>query len=128
MPCVLDVPDSTPPHPHFHFSDERTVARGGISRGVQHVTRPDDRVRAMFPDRHATISRHDHPFSKNPILNPRSNACVVPPLPRPGRQESANTTTETFRAGNYAKIAERGCGQYQRFVRIALYITPCYLL
>jgi len=44
------------------------------------------------------------------------NACVVPPLPRPVRQESANTTTETFMAGNYAKITERGSGQYQRFV------------
>jgi hypothetical protein len=32
------------------------------------------------------------------------------------RQESANTTTETIMAGTYAKITERGCGQYQRFV------------
>ena len=45
-----------------------------------------------------------------------ANACVVQPLPRRVRQESADTTAETFTAGNYAKIAERGCGQYQRFV------------
>jgi hypothetical protein len=32
------------------------------------------------------------------------------------RQESANTTTETFMAGKYAKITARGSGQYQRFV------------
>ena len=46
------------------------------------------------------------------------NACVVPPLPRPVRQESANTATETFRAGNYVKITARGSGQYQRFVSV----------
>ncbi len=45
-----------------------------------------------------------------------ANACVVPPLPRRVRQESANTTTETIMAGNYAKTTARGCGQYQRFV------------
>ena len=44
------------------------------------------------------------------------NACVVPPLPHRVRQESASTTTETFKAGTYAKITERGSGQYQRFV------------
>jgi hypothetical protein len=50
------------------------------------------------------------------------NACVVPPLPRRVRQESADTATETFRAGTYAKITERGSGQYQRFVRSAFII------
>jgi hypothetical protein len=30
----------------------------------------------------------------------------------------ADTTTEMFRAGNYAKITARGCGQYQRLVAI----------
>jgi hypothetical protein len=32
------------------------------------------------------------------------------------RQENAHITTETIMAGNYAKITERGSGQYQRFV------------
>jgi hypothetical protein len=32
------------------------------------------------------------------------------------RQETASIATKTFRAGNYAKITERGSGQYQRFV------------
>ncbi len=33
------------------------------------------------------------------------------------RQENAENTTETFTAGNYAKIGERGWGQHQTFVR-----------
>jgi hypothetical protein len=37
-----------------------------------------------------------------------ANACVVPPHPRRVRQERANTTTETIKAGNYAKLASAG--------------------
>jgi hypothetical protein len=37
-------------------------------------------------------------------LQARANACVVQPFPRPVRQESANTTTKTIMAGNYAKL------------------------
>jgi hypothetical protein len=50
-----------------------------------------------------------------------ANAGVVPPLPRRVRQENTNTATETISADKYAKITERGSGQYQRFVRM-----PCY--
>ncbi len=53
------------------------------------------------------------------MVRKMANACVVPPHPRRVRQESANTTTETFMAGNYAKITERGCGQHQRFVSLS---------
>ena len=45
-----------------------------------------------------------------------ANACVVPPLPRRVRQENVHATTDTIMAGMYAKITERGSGQYQRFV------------
>ena len=40
----------------------------------------------------------------------------MPPRPRRVRQERANSITETFMAGTYTKITERGSGQYQRFV------------
>ena len=53
----------------------------------------------------------------------KANACVVQPFPRRVRQESANATTETIMAGKYAKIAERGNGQYQCFVSNAIYVT-----
>ena len=45
-----------------------------------------------------------------------ANASVVPPLPRPVREENAEIATETFMAGNYAKIIARGWGQHQPFV------------
>jgi len=55
-----------------------------------------------------------------------ANARVVPPLPRRVRQESADASTETIMAGNYAKTTERGSGQYQRFVSAADYTTGLY--
>jgi hypothetical protein len=53
------------------------------------------------------------------VVRKMANACVVPPLQRRVRQESADTSTKTFMAGTYAKITERGSGQYQRFVSAA---------
>ena len=50
------------------------------------------------------------------LVRQSANACVVPPLPRRVRQESAHITTKTVKAGKYAKITDRGSGQYQRFV------------
>jgi hypothetical protein len=74
------------------------------------------------------VLRHDvegMATAQQPIVTrKRANACVVPPNPRRVRQESANTTTETIRAGNYAKITVRGRGQHQRFVSAYLRCTP----
>ena len=48
------------------------------------------------------------PEAAQPRRSGRANGGVVPPLPRPVRQESADTTAKTIMAGTYAKITERG--------------------
>jgi hypothetical protein len=90
-----------------------------------------------YREKTVNISRFVHEDLNTEYLSPvlyvvpyvhhiSSNACVVPPLPRPVRQENADTTTETVRAGKYAKITERGCGQYQRVVSNA-FCTSMYV-
>ncbi len=58
-----------------------------------------------------------------------ANACVVRILGRPNRKYTAETTTQTLTAGNYAKIAARPKSPYQRFVSSCCdYNASCYLL
>jgi hypothetical protein len=45
-----------------------------------------------------------------------SNASLVRPCQRPDRQNEAETSPQTFMAGNYAKTTARGHGQHQAFV------------
>ncbi len=90
-----------------------------------------DRTQAMFfvypqHDLASLIQGSSHSETAC-VTRERANVCVVPPRPRRVRQESANTATQMFRAGNYAKITERGCGQYQRFVSTRSYLTTIFL-
>ena len=66
---------------------------------------------------HCHLSLNCHPLSKNLTYKKPSNASFVRPHPRPDRENTAETTTETFTAGNYAEITTRGWGQHQTFVR-----------
>jgi len=50
------------------------------------------------------------------VVGKIANASLHRPQARPDRQYAAETTTQTFMAGTYAKTAERGCGHVQAFV------------
>jgi hypothetical protein len=69
----------------------------------------DERFHMVFWQEHTSIVVI---HCKIEVKRKNANACVVPPLPRPVWKENADTTTQTFTAGNYAKITERGSGQY----------------